>query len=69
MVLCFTDISLHSGTFEASVKVEDVYEAKYTKTFPCIDVVFNHPVPVDVTQDEFVQDLLYLVADCRGIGV
>ena len=69
MVLCSTDISLHPGTFEAFVKVEDVYEAKSTKTFPCVDVVITHPVPVGVTQDEFVQDLLYLVADCRGIGV
>ena len=69
MVLCSTDISLHPGTFEASDKVEDVYEAKYTKTFPCVDVVFTHPVPVGVIQDEFVQDLLYLVADCCGVGV
>ena len=69
MVFCSTDISLHPSTFEASYKVEDVYEAESAKTVPCVDVVFTHPVSVGVTQDELVQDLLYLVADCRCICV
>ena len=69
MVLCTTDISFHPGTFETSDKVEDVYEAKSSKTFSCVDVVLSHPMPVGFSQDELVEELLYLIADCCGVCV
>ena len=64
MVLCTTDISFHPGICETSDKVEDVYEAKSSKTFSCVDVVLSHPMPVGFSKDELVEELLYLIADC-----
>ena len=69
MVFRSTNISLRPSTFEASNKIENIYEAESTKAFPCVDILFTHPVYISVSKYELVQNLLYLVADCRSVGV
>ena len=51
------------------LRIENIYEAESTEAFHCVDILFTHPVSISVTKDELVQNVLYLVADCRSVGV
>ena len=52
-----------SGMIKWFFEVDDIYESQPSKTFSGVDVIFSHPMPIGFSQNELVEEFLYLVSD------